>query len=228
MTTGAAIVISAIDLFDRPLPRLTTTDGQQLQFATAIFGVTDARAVERALDQAPDLEREAPSPDEPGVTRYAWFDVEEIQPGSRRILGSVARAASSIRVETMSMERARRAQQVFGALAPDGMQFKAIEVQSMDEVRRQSASRPAPEPVDPEIAIPIEREYYERYYREWLDKPVPALGDRTPREAASRKHLRAKLLALVEGIENQAARGEREGRGFDASFLRAELNLRQR
>jgi hypothetical protein len=81
--------------------------------------------------------------------------------------------------------------------------------------------------MDPTIAGPIEREFMERHYHEWIDQPVPALGDRTPREAARIKRLWPALIALIEGIENQAERLAREGRGFDASFLRAELGLRR-
>lgn len=58
------------------------------------------------------------------------------------------------------------------------------------------------------------------------EPPVPALDHRTPREAAGVKKLRAKLVALVESNEIQAARQAKEGEGFDASFLRTELGLR--
>ena len=71
----------------------------------------------------------------------------------------------------------------------------------------------------------IQREFYEKHYREWLDVPVPALGHRTPREAAGIKKLRARLVALVEGIEVQAARDAKAGGGFDVSYLRRELGL---
>ena len=51
----------------------------------------------------------------------------------------------------------------------------------------------------------LESEFFEAHYRKWLDEPVPALRGRTPREACAIKHLRRRLLTLVEGIENQAA-----------------------
>lgn len=77
----------------------------------------------------------------------------------------------------------------------------------------------------PEVVAQLQRDYYENHYREWLDSPVPALGHRTPREAAGVKKLRVQLMALIESIEIQAARQAREGEGFDASFLRTELGL---
>ena len=56
--------------------------------------------------------------------------------------------------------------------------------------------------------------------------PVPALGNRTPREAAKVKHLPARLRDLVDSIENQAEHEARNGRGFDVAFMRKELGLR--
>jgi hypothetical protein len=68
------------------------------------------------------------------------------------------------------------------------------------------------------------REYVASYEEEWLDTPVPALGNRTPREAADDPTTREDVLRLL------ATFPEPEGDptlGMSASRLRAALSLRR-
>ncbi len=224
MATGAALVIEVLNLFQRPMPRLQTTDGDELAFANVRFDIVNAPAVNAALESAPDLERD--TADDQEAPAYSWFESESgTDIVGRRVLGRVVLRSSTLLVETMSMARARRAQQYFGAIARDALQFVAIDVSSLDEVRRRAEARPPAPEIDPAIAGPIERRYMEAHYRAWMDEPVPALGNRTPRAAASEKYWRPKVLDLIKGIENQAARSAREGKGFDVAFLRSELGF---
>ena len=230
MVSGAAMVIAAVDRYDRPQPKFTV-DGGEMALADAIFTVSNLDVARAALDDAADLELEEPTPDSPAeLARYTWLERPRTDDGEAiRILGSVVVERTTIRVETMSMARARLALTHFSALAPStAIQFKAIQVRSMQTALDDARSCPqTPEPpMDPDFVARIQREFYEKHYREWLDIPVPALGHRTPREAAGVKKLRARLVLLVEGIEVQAARQAKEGQGFDVSYLRAELGLR--
>jgi hypothetical protein len=230
MTTGAALVIAIINRYDRPQPKFTV-DGGEMALADAIFTIVNPAATRAALDAAADLELDDAPPDAPHeLARYTWLERPRTDDGEAiRILGSVVVERTTIRVETMSMARARLAQAHFSALVPPtALRFKAIQVRSMQAALEEARSRPqTPDPeIPPDIVAKLQREYYEKHYREWLDIPVPALGHRTPREAAGVKKLRSKLIALVEGIEVQAARQAKEGEGFDASFLRRELGLR--
>lgn len=229
MASGGAIVMAVIDLFDRPQPKVTV-DGGEMALADAIFTIVNPEAARAALDAAADLELDDAPPDAPHeLARYTWLERPRTDDGEAiRILGSVVVERTTIRVETMSMARARLAQEHFSSMVPStALRFKAIQVRSMQAALEEARSRPqTPEPEIPrDIVAKLQREYYEKHYREWLDIPVPALGHRTPREAAGVKKLRARLIALVEGIEVQAARQAKEGEGFDASFLRAELGL---
>ncbi|MDP2320177.1 MAG: SEC-C domain-containing protein [Acidobacteriota bacterium] len=230
MASGGAIVMEVVDLFDRPQPTVTV-DGDEIAFAETIFSVLDADAARAALDASPQLEPEEEPPSEPDeLARYAWLEQpHQAGGGPTRILGAVVLGRKSLRVEVLSMPRARLAHAWFSSLVPKkAVRFKAIQVKSREAAAEAARSRTGPSQPElpPEIVSQIQREYYERHYREWLDIPVPALGHRTPREAAGVKKLRAKLVALVESIEIQAARQAKEGEGFDASFLRTELGLR--
>jgi hypothetical protein len=81
---------------------------------------------------------------------------------------------------------------------------------------------PAPEPsnVPPEVQADVVGSFYERHYRNWVDSTLPALGGRTPREAASLKRARPKLIALLKSFENMAERQRRESRpAYDFAWI---------
>jgi hypothetical protein len=80
--------------------------------------------------------------------------------------------------------------------------------------------------VPPEVEAQVVRAFYEKHYREWLDIPVPALGDRTPRHAARLKTLRPALIKLIESIERQGDQALPDGRpAYDAGWMWAELGV---
>lgn len=85
---------------------------------------------------------------------------------------------------------------------------------------------PRPAEVPPEVEARVIGEYYDRHYRKWLDEPVPALENRTPREAAHLATLRPRLIALLKGFESGAERLRRDGRpAHDFSWMWQELGL---
>jgi hypothetical protein len=70
--------------------------------------------------------------------------------------------------------------------------------------------------------------YIEKYYREWMDKQIPALEMYTPKEAASRKSLRRKLVELVKDLENNEQRLARtqHREPIDFEWMWRELELK--
>src|SRR5207244_3440535 len=75
-------------------------------------------------------------------------------------------------------------------------------------------------------AAALVKDFYERYYREWIDTPVPALNGRTPRQAAADGRSRPRLVELLKLMENSAARAQlREGDAYDVSQLWSTLGL---
>lgn len=68
------------------------------------------------------------------------------------------------------------------------------------------------------------------YYLKWLDKPIPALDNKTPREAVKSKKGREKVLDLLKTIENMEARKVKDtGRPFLINIERLwkELGLKR-
>jgi hypothetical protein len=78
----------------------------------------------------------------------------------------------------------------------------------------------------PAVEIGAVREMYDRHYHTWLDRPVPALGNRTPRAAAQTKIWRPRLIDLLKRIENGTERGALAGRpSYDFGWIWKELGL---
>ena len=66
--------------------------------------------------------------------------------------------------------------------------------------------------------------YLRDYYARWLDEPIPALGNKTPRKAAKTKKGRAQVAELLKDIENGTLK-QAGGDAVDFSQLRRELGL---
>jgi len=66
------------------------------------------------------------------------------------------------------------------------------------------------------------REFKERHYSSWLDQPLPALDDKTPREASRTQASRRRLDVLLKQMENHEARCPETER-FDFSRTRRDL-----
>jgi len=69
-------------------------------------------------------------------------------------------------------------------------------------------------------------EMMDRQYRQVLDEPVPTLGDKTPRQAATTKTGRAKVAEWLKYIENMTAQsGNEQMAGYSFEWMWEELGV---
>jgi hypothetical protein len=115
------------------------------------------------------------------------------------------------------------------ALAGAAVRYRATSYEDVGQaMKRPPASAAEASQVPPEIEAAVIAEFYEQHYRRWLDEPIPALGGRTPRQAASLESARPQLVALLKSMENRADRERRAGRpAYDFSRMWGELGLEQ-
>jgi hypothetical protein len=206
----------------RPFPNLVTAEGDPLVFARATFDVRDRDALRAALAGHPDLERA----DDDGEA-YAWL---EDAPQFRRGLGRFVLKGERLVFETQSKNRVERGRRFLESLAGDAVRFKLVKCEDAERaMQRLGASRRRQQPeeeVPPEVQAQVVGEFYEQHYRRWLDQPIPALGNRTPREAARLERVRPKLVDLLQEFENTAARQRLAGEpAYDFGWMWAELGL---
>ena len=202
----------------RPPPTIATPEGDPLVLTKVVFDVADADAARRILAEHPDLDAH-----DDGT--FSWSEEAELY---RRTLGSLAMRGGRLTLETMSEERGARGRQLIERLLGERVRYRATRVEDA-----MAAGRRAPptkgrrsDALPPEVEAKVLGEFYDRYYRQWLDQPLPALGGRTPRHAARLKTGRPKLVALLKDLENRSERERQSGRpAYDTGWMWNELGV---
>ncbi|HTP26581.1 MAG TPA: hypothetical protein VMK12_13130, partial [Anaeromyxobacteraceae bacterium] len=212
---------------DPVVPELRNTDGEETVITRVTFDVADAAALAKALDGNAELSRS-------GDSRWAWSGK------SRRdepvFLGQLDLASGALVLEANSVERGERGRRLVEALAGGAARHRSTTHEDLaNKVRERlgkGKARKAPPSAEPEIPREVAEElaqnHYARYYRAWIDEPVPALGGRTPRDAAEIPELRPMLLELVHGLERMYQDALRQDiPAYDPSWMWSELGIEE-
>jgi hypothetical protein len=197
-------------------PRLTivTPEGDLVVVSSATFDIRDRAALERALAGHPDVEREADG-------SFVWLEDASF---GRRSLGTFAIKGKRVVFEAMSRERAERGRGFLEGIAGDAVGFRVMRYEDLEQARKRLPARgqsPKSE-ISPEVEAQILGSFYEQHCKGWLDQPIPALGNRSPRHAERLKTIRPRLIALVRvprpaPLGGDAAVAGRPGRRADDS-----------
>jgi hypothetical protein len=203
-----------------PRPKLITGDGEPFIFAKVIFDLVDREAVIRSLVDRDDIV-------DHGDGSYVW-----LEPAGRfqRSVGTMSFDEKRVVVETTSKKRAEKARDELPNLFGGAVRFRVISYEDVEQALKRPPQ--ATKPKEPDIPIEEQRkvlgEFYEQHYRRWLDEPVPALGNRTPRHAARLKTVRPKVIALLKDFESHSERQRRSGEiAYDFGWMWAELGLKR-
>jgi len=224
-STAPRIHHAWLQLFARPLPVMVTSEGDVMRVQELHFDISDEPAVVAALESHPNFTRSDDG-------SFEWLDA----PGtgfslgggdvSRRILGSLTLKRGKLVATVMSDKRAARLQRILAASAGSLMRYRLTEIHDIKKTLTSGARHaggPASASLGPDEQKRLLDEFNARYYRDWVDKPVPLLGGRTPRHAAQLKTMRPKLIALLKDIETRPAVG---GNSVpDLSWIWDELGL---
>jgi hypothetical protein len=199
-------------------PKVMTSEGDPLIFCRVVFDAADPAEVRRLMLESPDVR----ASDE---GRMAWREAVD---DGERVLGTWELEERRLVLETTSQERAARGRAWLEALAGELVRYRATALETLEQtmaaLRRPRPLRPLePPPTTEQGAV---RELYDRHYADWLDRPDPGLGNRTPRAAAGTRLWRAQVVERLKRMENQAARASLQGRpGYDFDWLWKELRL---
>jgi SEC-C motif len=228
------------------LPALQNTDGDRIEPTTMTYtlAVSASEAFERlrplaTLDGEVYVDGEVS--DEAGALTAAtltWIkrgnrqhkDWNNTTLGALRLEGQrlVVDVNSARRRDRIAKEIAKR----FGSLARL-VDTKVTDVAQSLEACRVAGGGTAPTRPSlssvveqaPELAA-LEAEFTRRHWHAWIDAKVPALGNRTPRQAAKTARGRERLAALLADVERMAERSSSAGRP-DVGELRRRLGLNQ-
>ena len=197
-------------------PQVTTQEGHTLIFCRVVFDSAHVDDIRRTLGRQPQIYAL-----EDG--RLAWRE------GGESVIGTWGFEPERVVFETTSQERAAKGRVWLERLVGDLVRYRATALetidQAMNELRKpRRPLQPIEEPAQVDTAAV--RELYDRHYHTWLDRPVAALGNRTPRAAAQTKVWRPRLIDLLKQIENGSERAALAGRPpYDFSWIWKELGL---
>jgi len=202
----------------RSAPKILTGDGEPFVFAKVIFDLVNRDTLQNVLAVHPDVV-------DHGDGSYAWL---EDAGAFQRSLGTIIVEDRRVMFETTSQRRAERGKEFLQCLLGDAVNFRVIAYEDVGQALKRAPTRPRNEmpEIPPEVQAEVLGRFYEEHYRKWLDEPVPALGDRTPRHAAKLKTVRPKLITLLKDFESHAERQRRAGEpAYDFGWMWKELGV---
>ena len=199
-----------------PRPDIRTTEGHKVVLTRSAFDIRDGDALRAAFAGRDDLDTQDDG-------SFAWIE----DAGTRqRLLGTFVISGRRLTLESTSKERAARGRAWVERVAGSAVAYRATAYETVDR----ALERAVPVSREPQVPADVEalllRELYDRHYRDWLDLPLPALKNRTPRAAARLKSLRPVLIDLLKQLENGNERQKQKGRpGYDPAWLWQALGL---
>ena len=214
-TRSIAILRTYVETLIQPPPQIRTRDGDAFEPYEAYYDILDRDALCAALEGRTDTDRNG--------DEFVWLE-------GHSILASLELRGNRLIVRTFSRERADRVRELLETVAPNAVRYRLARVEdinvALEQARRGGAkiggkpAKPTPE------QLAVMSAYLEQHYRDWIDTPIPALGNRTPRRAAALKTVRPTLIALLRDMqadENRkpAALGPR----YDFGWMYDELGL---
>lgn len=228
---GAAFMFSALWLDDvlrrvlnPTLPEIQNTDGEPLEFITLHFPlVSKAKlpAIRAALDAIPALSKESdrfwnwletgkktgkvPARKAAGAQTFSTT----MDTGST-VLGNVEITGKAVTLSVNAQGRATRGQAMLDAALGGLVRAPLLERQTVEQMMastpRRSARNAEPPPLPPDELKRVVHQGLTDHYRRTLDEPIPALGNRSPRQAAKTAKGRDKVIAWLKLLENGSGR----------------------
>ncbi len=201
--------------------------GEPLVLVTDHYQVTDWAGLAAALASQPDVE---------GDRHEGWTRLEGAGDGPRRIRLAINPGRKLDRVECFarSVRRADEGRAWLEAVAGGTVRHlvrDVVEPRTLLKGARQGAPTRDAGASTPGLSAAETTEMMQRahahIYRDWADKPLPALGNRSPREAVRTAKGREQVTTLLKMYEaGEARRARDEGRApVDYGFLWASVGL---
>jgi hypothetical protein len=145
--------------------------------------------------------------------------------------GNIIVSQKKLILETNSLERDEKGKKLLSKYLGDKIIFKKMLIedphQKLQSFSKQSNDKEGDDDgeIIPEVQAQIEA-LAKKHWKKWFDEPIPALQNKTPRQATQTKHGRERLEALLLQYErhNQNA-GSQNLFKPDVDYLRSELGL---
>ena len=200
------------------LPDLQNSDGDRILGTVDhfVFEESHRQRVEARLSEMDGVQSE-------GAGYFVFLGGP--QGSGHTVIGSVRVQDGALRIESNSVERAdalrERVEQTCSGLLRHRGRVHEDPLTALDR---------APPQAGQEIDIPeaqldeILLVHKQQHYANWLDEPIPALGNKTPRQAVRGKSGRRRVISLINELGDLEA-SVPAGQRFDMAALKQELGL---
>lgn len=124
----------------------------------------------------------------------------------KRVYGMVRLKDDSITVECFTENRWRQCVSLLRSILGDDMGVEMLKSEaSFSDMLRDAAKNSSGTRVDdlPSM-VKIKQELIDSYYMKWIDDKIPALGNKTPREASKDPELREEFISILNEIESSS------------------------
>ena len=226
--------------------------GMDAKFGVALYALQSPFAECRAtLDAEPEIDRDDPTDKERGegfAEARDWFDDKSPTKAGRKLLGRVLLGQAFWRLEATGAARLAALRERFEQRLGKRMRFDRERLDDVGSRLAMEMPKADPALVPPQLLqrpmqvefstsrvsvtsplgskADIEARFMREYLRDYADHPVPALGGKTPRQAAGDPSLRKKLLDLLKPQVRRIDEANlRTGRTDDINGLLRELGL---
>lgn len=189
------------------LPELQTSDGETLEFHTLVYDIDSAQT---AFDALSHLNPMASNPaesepnfrrDDDGLVQHAqinWVRADQDSDAtSSTLLGSITIDNTRLTATVNSRERAERLKTIIGEKLAAHATFRADKIQTPEQAMAENTP-PSPRlPQDSPEAQAFLVDYLRKHYERWIDMPLPALANCSPRDAVNSPAGCEKVEALL-------------------------------
>jgi hypothetical protein len=215
-------LLDAIDRAEAPeMPELRNTDGDELLQCKVSYPLADGVAdddVRSALRSCVDLrpasatlwnwvrleKRVTASAARTGTSKS--LTIETSQNDGILVLGNVKLDGRALVLSVNSLERSERGIELLSAILGTRVGPPSVVTESVDQML---ASHDADAQQQIDLSEQEQRalihETMDRHYRDTLDQPVPALGNKSPRAAVKTANGRAQVVDWLKMMENRTA-----------------------
>ncbi len=206
------------------LPAATTSDGEPLILSTVVFTVAEGTREEivELLDDEQGYRR-----GEGGAgDSWDWFGPSK---ASTKVLAEITLEDDTLTVLAHSLGRASKTNAGLASVLGERIVLKDIRTEqpppeALAELGIEMVGDAEDEKPDEE-KVRVVHEVLEKHYRKWLDEPLPALDDMSPREAVDEPDKRPEVITLLLEAEERTRASSAPMNLFDFEFLWTELGL---
>jgi len=205
----------------RPLPTLVdTSTGEPIMLTTDHYRVRDWQELGALLARQPDVE---------GDRKEGWVRFTPLEGEIRRSRAALnPKGNDTLEVFCRTLKLAEDTRQWLGNLAGNVLSYQIREmVDPRSEKALESAPASPQAEIPPEIASQLIHNYLSKFYANWTEEIIPALGNKTPRQAIKTKKGRQAVIDLLKSYEHGEARRVKNqgGEPFDFGFLWERLEI---